>query len=389
LPPTVIEMVSESKIALLGQAAQNDLCNACGTKANRTLDDIGRWIYPAVMPDGRRVSLLKVLQTNVCDQNCYYCANRSGRDVPRASFKPEELAQSFDLIQRSGRAFGLFLSSGLCGNAGTASERMLATVELLRKRYDFKGYVHFKLLPGVDDAVIEAARRIAQRVSVNLEAPNRERLQTLSGSKRFTSDLLVPLKRANSLRHQLGLPVSMTTQLVVGGANESDREILSTAATLYRQLHLARTYYSAFQPIPDTPLENHQATPAWREHRLYQADFLLRCYGFRYQELVFDDAACLAREADPKTAWAWAHPERFPIEVNRVSEQELLRVPGIGPRSAKRIIDWRRQSTLRELGQIQLAGADAKRAAPFILFDGHKPPYQLPLWSQQTRPQIG
>jgi predicted DNA-binding helix-hairpin-helix protein len=375
-------MATEGKLALLGQAAQHDLCAACGSNASRKLDDIGRWIYPAVMPDGRRVNLLKVLQTNVCDQNCYYCANRSGRDVPRASLKPEELAQSFDLLQRSGRAIGLFLSSGICGNAGLASERMLATVELLRKRYEFKGYVHFKLLPGVDDAIIEAALKVAQRVSVNLEAPNSERLQALSGSKRFTSDLLVPLKRAHNLRQQLGLPVSMTTQLVVGGANESDREILSTAATLYQQLGLARTYYSAFQPIRDTPLENHPATPAWHEHRLYQADFLLRCYGFRYQELVFDGYDCLSRRADPKTAWALAHPERFPIEINRVTEQELLRVPGIGPRSAKRILDWRRQTTLRDLGQIRLAGADSQRAAPFILFDGHKPPYQLTLWPQ-------
>lgn len=378
-------MAVESKINLLGQAAQHDLCNACGTHANRTLDDIGRWIYPAVMPDGRRVSLLKVLQTNVCDQNCYYCANRSGRDVPRASLKPDELAQSFDVLQRSGRAFGLFLSSGLCGNAGIASERMLATVELLRKRYEFKGYIHFKLLPGVDDAIIEAALKVAQRVSVNLEAPNSERLQELSGSKHFTSDLLAPLKRAHTLRQQLGYPVSMSTQLVVGGANESDREILSTASTLYRQLHLARTYYSAFQPVRDTPLENRPATPAWREHRLYQADFLLRCYGFRFHELVFDSSNCLSQAADPKTSWALAHPERFPMEVNRVSEQELLRVPGIGPRSAKRILDWRRQSTLRDLGQIRLAGADAKRAAPFILFDGHKPPYQLALWSPYTQ----
>ena len=377
-------MAIEGKIALLGQAAQHDLCATCGSRSSRTLDDIGRWIYPAVMPDGRRVNLLKVLQTNVCDQNCYYCANRSGRDVPRASLKPEELAQSFDLLQRSGRAIGLFLSSGLCGNAGWASERMLATVELLRKRYEFKGYIHFKLLPGVDDAIIEAALKVAQRVSVNLEAPNSERLQALSGSKHFTSDLLVPLERAHNLRQQLGLPVSMTTQLVVGGANESDREILSTAATLYQQLGLARTYYSAFQPIRDTPLENHPATPAWREHRLYQADFLLRCYGFRYQELVFDGYDCLSRRADPKTAWALAHPERFPIEINRVTEQELLRVPGIGPRSAKRILDWRRQTTLRDLGQIRLAGADSQRAAPFILFDGHKPPYQLTLWPQQA-----
>jgi predicted DNA-binding helix-hairpin-helix protein len=372
----------EGKLALLGQAAQHDLCAACGTHANRALDDIGRWIYPAVMPDGRRVNLLKVLQTNVCDQNCYYCANRSGRDIPRTSLKPEELAQSFDLLQRSGRAIGLFLSSGLCGNAGLASERMLATVELLRKRYEFKGYIHFKLLPGVEDAVIEAALKVAQRVSINLEAPNSQRLYALSGSKRFTSDLLLPLERAHYLRQCLNSAVSMTTQFVVGGADETDREILSTSSTLYRQLHLARAYFSAFQPILGTPLENHPATAAWREHRLYQADFLLRCYGFRYEELEFDHSDCLSRAADPKTAWAVAHPERFPLEINRALESDLLRVPGIGPLSARRILTWRRQSILRDLEQIRLAGADARRAAPFILFDGHKPSMQLALWPQ-------
>ncbi|MCE5258165.1 MAG: radical SAM protein [Chloroflexi bacterium] len=377
-------MTAETKLALLGQAAQYDLCASCGTHAKRTLDDIGRWIYPAVMPDGKRINLLKVLQTNVCDQNCYYCANRCGRDIPRTSLLPEELARSFDLLQRSGRASGLFLSSGLCGNAGRATERMLATVELLRKRYEYRGYIHFKLLPGVDDALIECALRVAQRVSINLEAPNDARLHALSGTKHFIDDLLAPLRRAHQLRQELGAAVSMTTQLVVGGADESDREILSTASTLYRQLSLARTYYSAFQPVPDTPLENHPPTPAWREHRLYQADFLLRCYGFQFHELVFDRHELLPRATDPKTAWALAHPERFPMEVNRAEESELLRVPGIGPISARRLSAWRRKGAIRELTQLELAGADANRAAPFILLNGHSPSRQLPLWEQSA-----
>ncbi|MHB9033674.1 MAG: radical SAM protein [Anaerolineae bacterium] len=375
-------METAAKLELLGQAAKHDLCSSCGTHANRTLDDLGSWIYPAVTPDGKRVNLLKVLQSNVCDQNCYYCANRCGRDIPRTSLKPEELARSFDLLQRSGRATGLFLSSGVCGNTAHATDRMLATVELLRKRYDFQGYIHFKLLPGVDDTMIENALRVAQRVSVNLEAPNDARLHALSGSKHFISDLLSPLKRANQLRRQLGVPASMTTQLVVGGADESDREILSTAAQLYQSLRLARTYYSAFQPVRDTPLENRPPTPAWREHRLYQADFLLRCYGFQYNELVFNRRDLLPQASDPKTAWALMHPEWFPLEVNRASESELLRVPGIGPISARRMTAWRRKGTIRELAQLKLAGADAARAAPFVLLDGHCPARQLPLWDQ-------
>lgn len=373
-------MAAEATLALLGQAAQHDLCSSCGTNSNRILDDIGRWIYPAVLPDGRRVNLLKVLQTNICDQNCYYCANRSGRDVPRASLQPDELARSFDLLQRSNRASGLFLSSGVCGSAAKASEKMLATIELLRNRYEYDGYIHFKLLPGADDALIEQALRLSQRISVNLEAPNSQRLSQLSGSKQFTSDLLVPLQRAHQLRQSLGLCVSMTTQFVVGGAAETDREILSTTSSLYAQLRLARVYYSAFQPVAGTPLEDLPPAPAWREHRLYQADFLLRCYGFDYHELVFDDAGHLPRSADPKTAWAYAHPERFPLEVNTAEEQDLIRVPGIGPASARRLMAWRRSRRIRELKQVARAGADARRSAPFILLDGHRPICQLELW---------
>jgi predicted DNA-binding helix-hairpin-helix protein len=368
------------KIDLLGEAAQYDICRGCGSRDSRVRDELGHWIYPAIRPDGKRIAMLKVLQSNVCEKDCAYCANRSGRDVRRVTFTPDELARSFDEMVRRGLVQGLFLSSGVCGNTARAMERMIATVDLVRRNYQFRGYIHLKILPGAQDASIEAALKLAERVSVNLEAPNARRIKALSGTKDYERELLQTLRRADQLRRKSPRAVSITTQFVVGAAGEPDREILDTSTLLYQDLRLARAYYSAFQPIHDTPLEDHASTPAWREHRLYQADFLLRQYGFLFQDLVFDATGNLPREADPKLLWALRHPECFPVEVNRASPQELLRVPGIGPKSAQKITSWRRQGALRELRQIDLAGADAKRAAPFLLLNGKRPTYQMALW---------
>jgi len=369
------------RVVYLGRAAQYDTCQGCGTQAHRLRDDIGRWIYPAVRPDGKRVKLLKILQSNACINDCAYCAQRSGRDTRRCTLSPDELARLFHQLVTRRRAEGLFLSSGVCGSVNKATERMLATVELVRWRYGFRGYVHLKILPGADQASIEQSVRWANRVSVNLETPNAHRLSQLSRAKRFEI-LLATLRSAHQARERLARRVSITTQFVVGAAGESDREILSTAAALYRQVQLARIYYSAFQPILDTPLENHSPTPAWREHRLYQADFLLRQYGFQFHELVFDSQGQLPRKADPKLIWAWEHPEYFPVEVNKASRRELLRVPGIGPISARRIIERRRQGHLRDLKDLGLAPSSARRAAPFVLLDGVRPSFQpsLPLF---------
>ena len=379
-------MEMEHKIDLLGEAAQFDVCRGCGTHTNRTRDDIGRWVYPAVRPDGTRVALLKVLQTNVCERDCAYCANRSGRDTRRSAFQPEELAATFDRMARRGLCQGLFLSSGVCGDVGRASERMLATVELVRKRYAFRGYIHLKILPGADDATIEASVRLADRVSVNLEAPNAQRLVALSRSKDFRGELLAPLRQADRIRRVVGPSVSLTTQFVVGAAGEADREILATTTGLYRDLGLARAYYSAFQPVRDTPLEGLAPTPTWREQRLYQVDFLLRRYGFRFDELCFNAQGNLPRDADPKQVWAWRHPEFFPVEVNRANLETLLRVPGIGPISAQRILGRRRAAPLRDLRDLGMGEAGARRAAPYILLDGRAPTRQLGLWEGLEAP---
>jgi predicted DNA-binding helix-hairpin-helix protein len=370
------------KIETLGESAQYDLCNACGAAA-RERDDLGKWIYPTALPDGGRVRVLKVLMTNVCEKSCYYCGIRASRDVPRTSFAPEELAGAFDRMHRADLVDGLFLSSAVCAGANRTMDRMLACVELLRTHYSFPGYVHLKLLPGCSEAHVERAVQLAHRVSVNLEAPSAERLAAIAPHKDFYEELAEPMRMAKRLIDASGgrlAPAGQTTQFVVGAAGEADEEILSATARLYGELDLRRAYYSAFQPVPGTPLDGLPPTPAWREHRLYQADWLLRFYGFTFDDLIFDQGGNLPRRADPKQVYAQTHPELFPVEVNRAARQELLRVPGLGPKSVGRILRWRREGTLRELGDLSKAGAVAGRAAPYVLLDGRRPPHQLPLW---------
>ncbi|MFQ6058783.1 MAG: putative DNA modification/repair radical SAM protein [Anaerolineae bacterium] len=368
------------KVEVLGQSAQYDLCGECGS-ASRVRDDIGRWIYPAVLPDGKTVKLLKILQSNACQKDCLYCPTRRGRDFRRIAFQPQELARLFDELHRRRLVQGLFLSSAVWGNPDHAMERIIATAEILRARYEFRGYIHLKIMPGASSAAVERAMELATRVSINLEAPNQERLARLAPGKDFEAELLAPLWRAKEIAQERGLaPAGLTTQFVVGPAGESDQELLSTTQRLYQEFGLARVYFSAFQPVPDTPLENHPPTPPLREHRLYQSDFLFRKYGFTIDELIFDAQGNLPMELDPKTLWAVSHPERFPVEVNRARKEELLRVPGIGPRSAARIVRLRRQGSFRSLGDLRRIGVVIRWAAPFILLDGRRPPIQLSLW---------
>jgi predicted DNA-binding helix-hairpin-helix protein len=344
---------------------------------------MAQWLFPAVLPNGKHLPLLKVLQSNMCDNNCFYCAMRRERNAARCAFSSDELAAAFAQLAQRGVAKGLFLSSAVCDNANRTMERMIATVELVRFKYHFDGYVHLKLLPGCEKAAVERAIQLADRVSVNLEAPTLTRLQRLSGDKRFEQDLMQPMRWARRLLDQSEqeTPPDITTQFVVGAAGESDLEILTTAERLHHHLSVTRAYFSAFRPVPNTPLENLPPTPAWRQNRLYQGDYLLRFYGFSVQDLAFNQEGNLRADLDPKMVWAQRHPELFPIEINRASREELLRVPGIGPRSARRIVHLRRQGKFRELQDLRAVGVVAARAAPFVLLDGHQAPRQLSLFA--------
>lgn len=351
-------------------------------------------------PDGQRKATLKVLQTSACQNNCNYCAFRAGRDIRRAHLTPDDLARSFDLMYRAGLVESLFLSSGVIGTNQTMDE-MLATVELVRLKYGFRGYIHLKLLPGAETAHIERAIALADRVSANLEAPTPQALAALAPLKAM-ADLVGPLRtaadilgRGDSARAPAPLQspgraqrlastwgrarLGLSTQFVVGPAGESDRDLLATVQMLYRELHLARAYYSAFSPVPGTPLEGMPPTDPRREFRLYQADWLLRYYGFTVEELPFGPDGLLPQDLDPKATWAILHPERFPVEVNRAPVGDLLRVPGIGPASARAIVAARRRGDLRELGDLRKLGVRANSAAPYVTLAGKRPPYQPPL----------
>jgi predicted DNA-binding helix-hairpin-helix protein len=344
-------------------------------------------VHHAVMPGGRRIALLKTMLTSTCERDCYYCPFRAGRDMRRATFKPDEMAGVFAQMNRAGAVEGLFLSSGIAAGGVRTEDRLLDTVEILRRKHAFRGYVHLKLMPGVERAQVLRAMQIADRVSINLEAPNTERLRRLAPHKIFLEELLQPLKWADEIRRTMSPETSLTgrwpsmvTQFVVGGAGESDLEILATTERLTRQLRLQRAYFSAFHPVRDTPLENLPAENPWREHRLYQASFLLRDYGFDLEDMPFAATGHLPLDVDPKLGWARANLHEAPVEVNRADRRDLLRVPGIGPKGAETILRARRAGQLRELRDLQNLGILARRAAPFVLLNGRRPEHQLRLF---------
>jgi len=372
------------KLQLLGQATQYEPAEettVAGTVlAPKAARDLSGCIFEAATPHGR-VPLLKTLLTSACERDCFYCPFRAGRDFRRATLKPDELAQTFDAMHRAGLVKGLFLSSGIAGGGLRTQDRLLAVAELLRGKYGFRGYLHLKIMPGAERAQVERAMQLADRVSVNLEAPNGERLARLAPHKVFMEELMRPLRWVEEIRRsQDGRGPSQVTQFVVGGADETDHELLTTTAALYRELRLARAYFSAFRPVPDTPLAGRAPTPLLREHRLYQASFLLRDYNFRLSDLTFDAGGNLPLAVDPKAAWAQAHLAERPLEINRAGRSELLRVPGIGPKGAEAILKARRQGTLRDLADLRKIGIVPERAAPFILLAGRRPAYQLSLF---------
>lgn len=362
------------KLFALGAAAENDLCGSgCGVRPKKQ-GALDRCVYHAQMAGGRTVRLLKVLQTSVCRNDCGYCFTRASGSFQRLSFSPDELAAGFMAMLARRQVEGIFISSGIAGSPVGAMDRLLATAELLRKRHQFKGYLHLKIMPGAAFSQVEAAVGLADRVSLNLEAPNPAALSRIAGAKLFQEDMWTRLQWVGQLAARgQGPRAGQTTQFVVGAAGETDLELLTTTDRLYREIHLARAYFSAFRPVKGTPLEHVPPTPTIRQRRLYQADFLLRQYGFALSELVFGIDGDLPSSHDPKLAWALRHPERFPVELNHAGRDDLLRVPGIGPRAAARILAMKREGRLKDPGVLKAAGATVARAAPFVLLDGAMP----------------
>ena len=345
------------------------------------------FVHPAVLPGGKRIKLLKTLLSSACERDCYYCPFRAGRDFRRATFRPGEFAALFMKLHQARAAEGIFLSSGIAAGGANTQNKILDTAEILRVRLGYRGYMHLKIMPGAERGQVERAMQLADRLSINLEAPNTQRLTRLAPHKIFLEELLLPLKWVEEIRrtqpaHQFwnGLYPSTVTQFVAGGSGESDLELLTTTDWLMKNVRLKRAYFSAFHPIPDTPLENKPAVDPLREHRLYQASYLLRDYGFDLEEMPFDQAGDLPLPTDPKLAWAQRNLAERPVEVNRAGRRELLRVPGIGLRGAGAILAARRTGKLRDLGSLRKLGIVVARAAPFLLLNGHRPARQLAMF---------
>jgi predicted DNA-binding helix-hairpin-helix protein len=334
---------------------------------------------------GRR-RLLRILMTNACSYNCHYCPMRRDRNLPRTLLKPAELVRIFLGALARGWCDGLFVTTGIPGRPVKVMDDLIEALELIRERHRFGGYIHVKIVPGADPAQIERITTLASRVSVNLEAPCGQSLEQIAPEKNFQA-ALDTLERArmqvtrNRAEERLGRPrdplhpggtAGMTMQFVVGATSDSDRTIMERVSGIYAGGGMHHSQFSAFRPIADTPLEGERAAPALREHRLYQADYLIRDYGFGSDEVVYDEVGNLPLAYDPKAAWALAHPERFPVEVRTAAYDELVRVPGIGPGSAKRIVAERSGTVFRGLADLRKLGVVTTRAAGFLTLGGRR-----------------
>ncbi|HEY8336964.1 MAG TPA: putative DNA modification/repair radical SAM protein [Tardiphaga sp.] len=389
----------QRKLAILADAAKYDAsCASSGSEKKDSRDgrgigstDGGMGICHSYAPDGRCISLLKILLTNACNYDCLYCVNRASSNVARARFTVDEVVTLTLDFYRRNYIEGLFLSSGIIRSADYTMEQVVAVARKLREEHHFKGYIHLKTIPEADEALITEAGRYADRLSINIEVPEEASMARLAPEK----DVRAIRRTMGRLRLKLDearegskitpkgnvaprfAPAGQSTQMIIGADAATDRTIIATSANLYGSYKLKRVYYSAFSPIPDAsrslPL---RAPPLIREHRLYQADWLMRFYGFASDEIVNADDGMLSLEMDPKLAWALRHSERFPLDVNRASREELLRVPGFGARAVDRIIATRRISSIRvgDLAKLHIA---RNKALPFIVLPGHRPATQL------------
>ncbi len=335
---------------------------------------------------GGEIRLLKTVLTSACERNCNYCCFRAGRDFRRATLKPVEMARVFHQLQIAGIAEGLFLSSGVAGGGVRTQDRLIDAAEILRNNYQYRGYLHLKIMPGAEKDQVLRAMRLASRVSINLEAPNPQRLEALAPRKTFLEELLQPLRWAEELRASLpawqgyrGRWPSLATQFVVGSVGESDLELLQISEYLFSKLKLSRIYYSAFTPVKDTPFENLPPENPLRQLRLYQAGFLLRDYGYSLEEMNFTSNGHLPLEVDPKVAWAKANLLAAPLEINTADRLQLLRVPGFGPKGVAAILNTRLKNPIKTLGDLRRLGVRPERALEFILLNGKRPVSQYSL----------
>ena len=388
-------MQLKQKIEILADAAKYDAsCASSGTDRRTSANGrgigstTGAGICHSYAPDGRCISLLKILLTNFCVYDCVYCVNRVSSNVPRARFSVEEIVNLTLSFYRRNYIEGLFLSSGIIRNPDYTMEQVVEVARVLREEHDFRGYIHLKTIPDASPELMARAGLYADRLSINIELPTIASLHTLAPEKdgQATRRSMGQLRRRIDESKDKTLtgkkpprfaPGGQSTQMIVGADATDDRAILDTSAHLYGAYRLRRVYYSAFSPIPDAsrmlPLKS---PPLVREHRLYQADWLLRFYGFEAEEIVTGQDGMLDLEVDPKTAWALQHREQFPVDLNRAPRAMLLRVPGLGVTSVSRILAARKIRSIRydDLGRLRVS---LRKVLPFVVLPDYHPGRRL------------
>lgn len=358
-----------TKLEILADAAKYDVaCTSSGINRSAKKGELGNTLDAGIChsftPDGRCITLLKVLMTNACVYNCAYCVNRAENEVRRALFKPRELADLTIGFYRRNYIEGLFLSSGVIKSPDYTTELMISTLSILRNEYKFRGYIHAKAVPGTSPELVEQLGHLADRMSVNMELPSHQSLALLAPDK-SKQNIVAPIAR----KTRAFAPAGQSTQMIIGATPESDYQILTLSSALYRTLSLKRVFFSAYLPVNTDKRLPSAGVQLNREHRLYQADWLMRFYKFDAKELIDKAHPFLDPELDPKANWALNHLECFPVEVNTANLETLLRVPGIGPRGARHIIRARRSTCLRE-PELRKLGIAFKRARHFITCAG-------------------
>jgi predicted DNA-binding helix-hairpin-helix protein len=414
---------TRQKLEILSEDAQYDLACACGCRnddEHRRRGPQGKWIYPVTLPNGGTSVLFKTLVSNVCSNDCKYCPLRANQDVRRCTLNEEETVNTFLDYHKRGEVFGLFLSSGVLGTPDATMERLNRIAKILRYRRGFRGYIHLKVIPGASANAIEEAVKLSSAVSLNIETPGAKHLAKLSDKKRFIEDIVEPIKLISRLtgRGNKYERVKQTTQFIVGAADETDSEIVKYMWRLYDRLNLRRIYFSAYQKIGDDDpanlftnqqrtmnneprtTNNEQRTmnnelqtssrsgaeiprvssllsnqgqqvindSFMREHRLYQVDFLLRRYGFSESDIIFDEQGNLPLDTDPKESWAKRNPEYFPVDINKASKDELLRVPGLGQITVDRILEHRKSAKIKTISDIGKSTSRLKKANEYLSF---------------------
>ena len=374
-------MTREEKLRVLADSAKYDAsCASSGARRSTPAGGLGNsdgtGICHSYTPDGRCVSLLKILLTNFCVYDCVFCVNRVGNDIRRARFSVEEVVDLTIDFYRRNYIEGLFLSSGIIQSPDYTMEQMVAVAQTLRETHRFGGYIHLKIIPGASDLLIDEAGRWADRLSANMELAVERHLVRLAPEKRHETieaamsqihdGVAAATPTGAGARPPRFAPAGQSTQMIVGAAADTDAEILATSSKLYGVHALRRVYYSAYSPIPGSdPSLPPAAPPLVREHRLYQADWLMRYYGYDARELTTDAAPNLDLETDPKLAWALRHPGYFPVDVNRDGRERLLRIPGVGRRTVDRLLTMRRHHRVTR-ADLRTLGVPMKKAAPFV-----------------------